>query len=142
MKSRSKGSTTRQVVAAVAIGLTALSVVWAIAASLPPIWLIGAVGVFMICPWINFIKGIRNPACLSRRLLPDLRRVIDLDVDALREQGIPERYLNRYKKLAFLDYPRYRKGIRQLLKDMKRDGIDIAPLTDSVQRTKDASSAF
>jgi hypothetical protein len=143
--------------AAAGVGLTAVSVGSAAAESTAslgsttagsriPIWVLGiiaALAVLGAVSWIRFIRsGGFSPVYLSRRHLPDLRRCIEFQLGDLRSQGIPDRYLDRYKKLAYLDYSRYRKGLGQLVKDMRNDEIDVTPLVASVQRIRDASAAW
>jgi hypothetical protein len=63
----------------------------------------------------------------------DLKGYIRNHLPDLRSFGILDAYIGRYVRLTYADYPNYRKGIRQLVTDMKNAGIDVTPMEAMIQ---------
>jgi hypothetical protein len=102
-------------------------------------WVLGAF--FILCiigSWIGYIRSHHNPIYLNRRHFEDLKCSIRAQLHNLHSHGIPDAYIGRYEKLTYADYPQYRKGIRQLVKDMKNNGIDVKPMGAMVESITDS----
>jgi hypothetical protein len=116
-------------------------------------WVLGAI--FILCiigSWISYImnltgwdfeglkrfirsirRSLHNPVYLNRQHFEDLKSFIGDELHDLHSHGIPDEYIDRYEKLTHVDYFQYRKGIRQLVKDMKNNGFDTIAMEEIVK---------
>ena len=82
---------------------------------------------------LSIRRYLHNPLYLNRMRFQDLKGYIRNHLPDLRSFGIPDAYIGRYVRLTYADYPNYRKGIRQLVTDMKNAGIDVTPMEAMIQ---------